>query len=409
VYASTNPVARRPRWTRTAVADAGASVACPTTRFCLTSSLRGIATSTDPAHRRSAWTNSAWPTSQNRTPPISCGSPHLCIAAHFGGDSLAASRAPRAGARSFISTQFGRGATAILSIGCASANLCLAFGDDERLLDSNDPTGGVSAWTRPGTAATTDITAAGLTCLSASLCAGISANGHLWTGDPTQPPTAWTEGPAATSVPSCSPDGLCAALDDAEVLTTTNPAGGNWTATELPTPPECSDHMYFPESLESISCPATSFCAATDATAQLWTTSDPGGPASAWTKSTIPKVSRHGDPRVICPDARRCLIVTPHQVAITTDPSGNPPHWTSTGLPTLAPGLGADAISGLTCVSEQLCIAVDNQDWALSGNPQSTVPWSATRLGITSLSLACAEALCIAADWSGRIYTTHTS
>ena len=409
VYTSTDPVARRPRWTRTTVADAGASVSCPTTRFCLTSSLRGIATSTDPTHGRSAWINSAWPTWQNRTPPISCASSHLCIAANFGGDFLASSRTPATGTRSFTSTQFGRGATAILGVGCASPDLCLAFGDDERLLRSNDPTGGASAWTLPGTATSTDVAAAGLTCLSANLCASISADGHLWTGDPTQPPTAWTEGPAATSVPSCSPDGLCAALDDAGVLTTHAPAGANWATTELPTPLECSDHMCSPTGLGSVSCPTASFCATTDAAAQLWTTSDPGGPASAWTESPVPKVSSDGGPRVICPNAHRCLLVTPRRVSITTDPTDKRPHWTSTPLPAHAPSLGADAISGLTCVSAQLCIAVDNQGWVLSGDPQSTAPWSETRLGITSLSLACTGGLCIAADWSGRMYTTHTS
>jgi hypothetical protein len=207
----------------------------------------------------------------------------------------------------------------VKGLSCPSTSLCVAADFAGTMTISTDPTGGASAWTVTPVNATDGLF--GVSCPSTGLCVAIDGSGDVLTStDPTGGSSAWTtakvDGINHLNSVSCT-SSLCVAVDDSgDVVTSSNPTGGSsaWTVTRLPGVAE----------LLSVSCASSSFCAAVGVFGTAVTSNDPTGGESAWTVNTI--------------------------------------------------GTAENNLSGVSCVSEVFCLAVDQEGNVMVGAPSSETP-----------------------------------
>jgi len=426
VVTSSDPLGGSRHWRQFRIWSSGAiatpSISCPTSRLCVASGSFGVVVAKRPAAGRSAWRRSTVPASQSGG-PVSCASVHLCVLAD--GDILSTSHPARSGG-GWQAVNLGLGYTGLSAVDCPTSSLCFAAGQDSRLLSTTHPAGGAGAWNQPGTEIATPGDLTSLSCDTSTFCAGTPFfPAEIVVGDlasaSSQP---WTVGPRLgdgfQQSDDCPAEDLCVAGGfQGDVLTSTDPTAGPaaWTSTELNPPGPCSRGGCSYEPIGAISCPASSFCAATDGS-HFWESSDPTGGRSAWVSSKLPFSASLID----CPDASMCVVASNGEVAATSDPSTPDPTWITQPLPTTPPTPVANGpalpvdLRGLSCVSDQLCVAVDSSGgYAFSGDPaQAPEPWSATQIdaptryaltGPVSLTgVSCAsDGVCVAIDGTGHV------
>lgn len=150
--------------------------------------------------------------------------------------------------------------------------------------------------------------------------------------------------------------------------------------------------------INTVSCPTTSFCAATDTNGDVLTTADPAGGPGTWSSvNLVPQglVDNDTDILISCPSASLCVASDiSGNVYVSTDPTGGASTWRATGLT----NPDGDAIQSLDCPSTSLCVAGDLAgNIIVSTNPAAdawtTSPVSTNPVG----AIACAGvALCIA-------------
>jgi hypothetical protein len=290
-----------------------------------------------------------------------------------------------------------------------------------------------------------------LTCPSASCCAGTSnEQGDVGTGvlltsaDPSNV-GAWTSTPLSPLADmSCPTAMFCAGSDYlGKIHISGNPSGGAsaWSSQQIGAPKVCggSAHQYcMVDSLTAVSCPSISFCASTDGN-DLWTSTDPSTPGAAWSKSPLPKLFK--PPTLLstlyCPTQSLCLATSNATLNTTNDPADPSPQWTAANLPKVVPAADfvpppADSIppgefgsaavpstSSVSCVSVQLCVAVDQQGgYAFVDNPGDPNSWTATKIDYSApasapLSLTGVSCTptgrCVAVDGSGHVVIGATS
>jgi hypothetical protein len=299
---------------------------------------------------------------------ISCVSEALCVAVDDAGNVvISTAPASRTGAWSVEPVL---APTEIGGVSCASTSLCVAVGG-AYVVTSPNPTGGPAAWTAtivdPGGRGIN-----GVSCPSISLCVAIDSAGKVLTStNPTGGASAWTitgvdlspEGYMGANdiyAVSCASPSLCIAVDDAgNVLTSTNPTGGAgaWKVTNV----DGFSYTY------SVSCASGSLCIAGNWTGDLLSSTNPTGGTSAWTVTPVdPEV--HGDltPSAIsgvsCPSTSLCVAVDQHgNVLTSTNPSGGAGAWTLTNV-------DSNGIKGISCPSTSLCVAVDDAGNAVIGD-----------------------------------------
>jgi hypothetical protein len=275
-----------------------------------------------------------------------------------------------------------------------------------------------------------------LACPSASWCAATSHEANLelrgvllTSADPSNA-GAWTSTPLPFADVSCPTATFCAGSDYLGAIHISgNPSGGAsaWSSQQLGIPPQCSGsvHQYCNyDSLDAVSCPSISFCATTDGV-DLWTSTDPSTPGAGWSKSPLPKLHNDGYQRVYCPTQSLCLAGSKARLETTSDPADPSPQWTAANLPKVvlppSPNSGvAPSISGVSCVSAQLCVAVEG-GYAFVGNPSDPNSWTATKIDYSSPPPAFADAdsltgvsctpsgRCVAIDGSGNVIVGTTS
>jgi hypothetical protein len=222
-------------------------------------------------------------------------------------------------------------------VSCPTESLCVAVGGREGTLAfSHQPTGGAESWrwTRlaypvgPGKtcvvgdpdceAPSGALQAA--SCASASLCALVTYDGWIFVStDPGGGSGAWTgvnvnakgqQGATHLMSVSCPSPSFCAAVSGGSyspnagrVLTSSDPASGDWQTAELGSQLD----------LRSISCGTPSFCI-------LFTSTNPGGGASAWRPT--PNPAGDGDLEgASCPMVSLCALVgRDSRIFTSTDP-----------------------------------------------------------------------------------------
>jgi hypothetical protein len=176
---------------------------------------------------------------------------------------------------------------------CPSVKLCVGV-EEHAVVTSTQPDPRQASWT------STSLNVANLifpvACPTASLCLlGDSGGNVLTSTHPTGGSSAWKLAHVDKAQPtdvahlgtqaaifdiSCPTAGLCVALDDgANVLTSTNPTGGA-SAWKLA-------HFRFTAQLSDLTCPSVSLCVAVDREGDVVTSTNPTGGASAWTVSQL--------------------------------------------------------------------------------------------------------------------------
>ena len=149
---------------------------------------------------------------------------------------------------------------------------------------------------------------------------------HPQLTDPTGGAAAWSvarkpAGPALLTGVSCPTTGLCVTANAGEMITSIAPTSGSWKAVAGGSG----------LGVTGVSCPSTSACAAVDNNADVITSTDPTGPAAAWSfVNVIPRnvdneLSRNATNGISCPTEKLCVAAgTDRQVIVLTEPFAAP-------------------------------------------------------------------------------------
>jgi hypothetical protein len=215
---------------------------------------------------------------------------------------------------------------------------------------------------------------------------------------------------------SCPSPSLCVATGtNSAIISSTNPTGGPsaWNAVHpegywLPPGglPPGATASYPGNAIRGVSCPTTGFCAAAGPQGHFFTTTDPTGPAEAWTEAKLGLDATHMN-GISCPTPSFCAAVGQNgRVVTSTNPTGGVAAWTITKLNE------PFDLRGVSCPTPSLCVAV-----ALDGNIlSSTDPtggagaWAVARqpAGARALNgVSCPTAsLCVTGNSSQMLSST---
>ena len=142
-----------------------------------------------------------------------------------------------------------------------------------------------------------------------------------------------------------------------------------------------------------VSCPNANMCVAVDNGGSVFTTTSPSDGRGAWSQTQLPGASTLSG--VSCASPTLCVAVSGPQVFVSTNPAGGAGAWTATTVP------GAN-LQGVACQSASLCVAVGDNGVATSTDPTSgPLAWTFGPVaGATGLfGVACPSAsLCVASD-----------
>ncbi|HYB27808.1 MAG TPA: hypothetical protein VEF89_14410 [Solirubrobacteraceae bacterium] len=452
VFTSTDPA--RGRWK---IGDIGGTwlddVSCPSVHLCVSVGPRSVAVSTHPAGGARTWRITHQRAFSAGIGSLTCASGHLCLATNnefspggFGpggevGDLVFATANPAAGAAAWSSSFLDQGYDPLTAIACPSEQLCLGSDGAGNLVTSNAPAATAAAWNlAPLAIGRRTYPMSSLACPSASWCAAISnesglAGGVLLTSADPANAGAWTSTPLPFADVSCPTAMFCAGSDYlGKIHISSSPSGGPsaWSSQQLGAPEQCSGSVgqycsY--DSLTAVSCPSISFCATTDGN-DIWTSTDPSTPGAVWSKSPLPKLLNppnlpDGISALYCPTQSLCLAASSATLETTSDPADPSPMWTAANLPKVFPTANfasaapLGSISDVSCVSVQLCVAVDQAGgYAFVGDPSDPNSWTATKIDYSSPALApvsltgvsCTPSgRCVAVDGSGNLIVGTTS
>lgn len=162
--------------------------------------------------------------------------------------------------------------------------------------------------------------------------------------------------------------------------------------------------------INTVSCPATSFCAATDTNGDVLTTVDPAGGPSTWTSvNLVPQglVDDDTDFLISCPSAALCVASDiSGNIFVSTDPTGGSSTWRATAVVNPV----GDAIQSLTCPSASLCVAGDLAGNVIVSTNPAAGAWSSSAVSTNPVgAIACAgTALCIAGGNGLSVSTAPT-
>jgi hypothetical protein len=241
---------------------------------------------------------------------------------------------------------------------------------------------------------------------------------------------AWSSTSLGLNDVSCPTATFCVGSDYVGAIhMSANPSGGTtaWSSRQVGAAPQCERQYCTYDPLTAVSCPTTNLCATTDAMS-LWTSTNPAAGDAAWARSALPSQAQ----RLYCPTESLCLAASGAALEVTTDPVDPTPRWAAMNLPKVViPATSGPAvvpyISGFSCVSSELCVAVDERGgYAFVGNPADPNSWTATKVDYSSpssglgVSLAGSSASltavsctpsgrCVATDGGGNVVVGTTS
>ncbi len=216
---------------------------------------------------------------------------------------------------------------------------------------------------------------------------------------------------------SCPSAQLCVAVDAAgRVMHSTNPLGvaADWTKPVRVNPTTATGGGF--AGFSAIDCPSTTFCIAIDngASDQIAFTTNPTGPASAWTLTTVGNGVLLD--AVSCASTAMC-VVGGSNIYYSTQPTGGASAWKATA----ALSSSNSVVSALACNTVKLCLGVGYGNAAVGLSVGSSAPtsttWSQAIIGADPPSqgaslvdgVACPERnFCIAVDGASNAFTTGT-
>jgi hypothetical protein len=146
---------------------------------------------------------------------------------------------------------------------------------------------------------------------------------------------------------SCPASGLCVAAGfKGEVFSSSNPTGPGSAWKVVPMQGEREPRLH----MTGISCPTPEFCVAVAYGGKVLSSTDPTGDKSAW---KVAELDQPFDFRGIsCPTTSLCAAVgNEGNVVVSTNPTGGPSAWRAAG----APG-GGESLNGISCPQPSLCV-----------------------------------------------------
>jgi hypothetical protein len=325
---------------------------------------------------------------------VSCASESLCVATGTQ-NVIATSTNPTGGAGAWKVIYAGEGfytsptgpvisSRQVQGISCPSAGLCVAVTTLGQIYSSTNPTGPAASWkTVEISPKGRNVHLYGVSCPTASLCVAVSGRrankGKVFTStNPTGGVEAWQEADLGETLDlravSCSSASLCVAAGYAgELVVSTNPTGGPaaWTSIGAPGGPG---------SLQSMSCVA-GLCLTGNSGGNLLAAANPLS-AAAWSeRSSGGSTAVTG---VSCADSSACVAVDNNgHVIVSTNPTGPASAWSSTGLLAYSPEVEefapeeGNALFGASCPSRRLCVLVGSGGQIItSSNPFAALPKS---------------------------------
>ncbi|HVV90617.1 MAG TPA: hypothetical protein VHB53_08995 [Solirubrobacterales bacterium] len=196
-----------------------------------------------------------------------------------------------------------------------------------------------------------------------------------------------------------------------------SPAAGGWTTTQLAGPP---GELF----LLGVSCPTSSFCAASGTQNLIATSTDPTGGPGAWHAVYVgegryegglePVISGRQVQGISCPSSHLCVAVTTlGQIYSSTDPTGPASAWNVTELKPTGRNIH---LYGVSCPTESFCVAVSGRRVNTGKVFTSTDPtgpasaWQEADLGesFDLRAVACASTtLCVAAGANGELVASR--
>lgn len=234
---------------------------------------------------------------------------------------------------------------------------------------------------------------------------------------------------------ACPSTSLCVAVDEAgNLVTSVDPRGGAaaWTVTPLGN--SAAERCGQGCSINALSCPSESFCAAADNQGDVFTSTDPQAGPGTWRATKVPKLGFFGFTALSCPSTSLCVGVNYTGLAISsTHPTAGTGAWSvqtidTSGCPQkvcvgYGPNAGVGQLDAIACPSESLCVAADMHGNVLvSTDPtggqehwiQAYVDSDGTALPIETdvqapiESVACASvSLCVASDRPGNVVSSQ--
>jgi hypothetical protein len=376
VVTSTNPTGGAAAWSTTNL-DRAASflgVSCvPNSAACVVVGNGDLASSTNPTAGVGSWTVQYNPDGftapfgvRNTMEDVSCLAGPLCVAVDNNGNVVTSTN-PAGGPSAWTSTEID-GSNVINAVSCIAGPLCVAVDADGNILTSADPTGGVSAWTVTDVDGATAI--GGISCVAGPLCVAGDADANALTSfEPAGGALAWSSvalGAASFDPVSCASVSLCVGLDRGygTFVSSSDPAGGSGAWTDE------GNLLYTPA---AVSCVSTSLCVLVSGGEVLTTTDpfttpteDPG----AWTATRVEPLSGYPTDAqaaliaVDCPSASLCVAITIDSTVVTsTDPTGPASAWSLTNPEDNGP-------QAVSCASISLCVAVGADGQAVVGTGQ---------------------------------------
>ena len=409
-FASTAPLSATGSWQLTGIPFKGQSVKqldCPSNQLCVAVTSAGDVVSTsNPAGPAGGWTRAH--VSSRALVSLSCPSAGFCAAVD-GAGSVFTSGKPAAGAGSWHRVQIGKKAlrrgARLTGIACASRRFCLAVSDGGDVFSSRNPTGSARAW-RHIVLRSRYLSLP--VCPTVRLCLMVDENSGrvLWSGKPTGGPRAWHRGFSVASgaiivALTCESARLCVGVDDSQnVFISSSPTRrSSWHFASLPNVSTTGDSF-------GVSCGSPRFCAVALGSA-VATSATPTRVKQGW--STIGIDAGAAPPPALtgisCPTAQLCIAVdSSGNVLSSTTPS-------SQGVWSLQTTGAVDGLGAVSCAGVSLCVAVDGGGGAISATNLTGAPavWSRAVIdpGRALTAVSCPSAmLCVAIDEAGNLVSS---
>ena len=241
---------------------------------------------------------------------------------------------------------------------CPTSIFCVATDMQGDILTSTNPTGNTASWSVANVDGSNTLWS--ISCPTESFCAAVDRSGNILTStNPTGGSGSWHSHSLGLSFLFAFPDISCSGValcivtaqdsySGPQLYTSTNPTSGSpsWTGTAGLDPGGW---------LMGVSCASPTFCAAISVDGQVFESSDPTGPASAWSPTLVDRL--HGLNSledISCPTSTFCEAVNQSGFGIAGSGNGVSQHsltvskaGTGTGAVTSTPAGIQTAV--LTC------------------------------------------------------------
>jgi hypothetical protein len=462
---SINPTGGASAWPKTTLSSPLSEVSCPSATFCVALDKSGhVLTSTNPTGGAGAWTPSGATLPANVA--ISCPSASLCLAwsplDNHG--NLYTTTTPATSTPWAVADV--DGTHSVYTVECPTTSLCVSADNAGNVITSTNPTGGAGAWSPANVDGTAFIYS--ISCPTTSLCVGADGNYDALTSvNPTGGKPAWRllsfPGFNAFTSLSCPATTACVAVDGfADHFATSSHPPGAWKLTTVKHGIGEDPEVY------RVACASRSLCLAlvTDqgppgmsgAAGKIYSFNPRGrphgfrririrgadtslgifelaclpGPLCAVVDfhghvftSRNPAVGRtwhrdHSGRRFFstsCPAKGFCVTLhsDPDRPVEATEPgSGSTFAIPDGSIKVIAGGSsstvsidGPNGLTGISCASKSLCVAVDNAGNVLTSTHPAAGPsaWQKTHVddwALTAVSCPSTK-LCVAVDQDGRV------